>query len=105
MRVFTKKRIRIFLFSVVLLVLISGCGFIEEGINFIKGTKTDKISDIESTIDVLNDDNSITLGIVELDTYNPLTTKSPTMKNMLGFIFEPLFTIDNAFLACLCKKL
>ena len=97
MRVFTKKRIRIFLFSVVLLVLISGCGFIEEGINFIKGTKTDKISDIESTIDVLNDDNSITLGIVELDTYNPLTTKSPTMKNMLGFIFEPLFTIDNAF--------
>ena len=41
------------------------------------------------------EDNSITIGVVELDTYNPLTTKSSTTKNMLGFIFEPLFALDS----------
>ena len=40
-------------------------------------------------------ENSITVGVVELDTYNPLTTNSPTMENMLGFIFEPLFLADD----------
>ena len=42
-------------------------------------------------------ENSITVGVVELDTYNPLTTNSPTMKNMLGFMFEPLFLADDNF--------
>lgn len=42
-------------------------------------------------------ENSITVGVVELDTYNPLTTNSPTMKNMLGFMFEPLFLADDIF--------
>ena len=41
------------------------------------------------------EDNSITIGVVELDTYNPLTTKSSTTKNMLGFFFEPLFALDS----------
>ncbi len=41
------------------------------------------------------EDKSITIGVVELDTYNPLTTKSSTTKNMLGFIFEPLFALDS----------
>lgn len=37
----------------------------------------------------------ITVGVIEEDVYNPLLTKSSTLKNMLGFIFEPLFKIDN----------
>ena len=40
-------------------------------------------------------ENSITVGVVELDTYNPLTTNSPTMKNMFGFMCEPLFLVDE----------
>lgn len=38
----------------------------------------------------------ITAGIIGLDTYNPLTTASDTVKNVCGFVFEPLFEVDSS---------
>lgn len=39
--------------------------------------------------------NDITVGVVDFDTFNPLTTTSSTVKDVTGFIYEPLFTIDE----------
>lgn len=40
--------------------------------------------------------NDITLGVLDVDEFNPLTTKSPTVENVCSFIFEPLYEIDNS---------
>lgn len=39
--------------------------------------------------------NSISLGIVDLDTLNPLLTHSETVKECLEFVYEPLFDVDE----------
>ncbi|MBQ3124718.1 MAG: hypothetical protein IJC09_04785 [Clostridia bacterium] len=90
MVVFLKKGIAILL-SLVMLFAVCGCSVID---NFKKASETPK-PEKETNEQESIKDNSITIGVVELDTYNPLVTKSVTMKNMLGFIFEPLFTLDE----------
>ncbi|MBQ3463376.1 MAG: hypothetical protein IJH36_09730, partial [Clostridia bacterium] len=39
--------------------------------------------------------NDINIGIVDFDTLNPLLTGSPTMKECLQFVYEPLFDVDE----------
>ena len=39
--------------------------------------------------------NDITVGIIDYDTFNPLWTASQTVKDVCGFIYEPLFGIDS----------
>ncbi len=95
MRAFMTKTIAILLLCVIFAVSVSGCGFIEKSVDYIKGIRTTE-TPTEDDDDAVSDiPSSITLGIVELDTYNPLLTNSPTMKNMLGFIFEPMFMLDD----------
>ncbi len=77
--------------SAVLAISVSGCALTD---NLKSASATPKPTSKTGASSALND-NSITIGVVELDTYNPLTTKSVTMRNMLGFIFEPLFAIDE----------
>ena len=94
MRVLIKK-IGIFFLCIVCILSFSGCTLIETGINYIKGVSaTQKPQTAKSETPSVKE-NAITIGVVELDTYNPLTTKSPTMKNMLGFMFEPLFVVGD----------
>ncbi len=39
--------------------------------------------------------NTIAVGIYNFDTFNPLTTKSQTVREALEFIYEPLFTLNE----------
>lgn len=39
--------------------------------------------------------NDITVGVIDYDTFNPLWTTSQTVKDVCGFIYEPLFGIDT----------
>ena len=71
----------------VLSLSVSSCSFIDSG-TAKKENKPNNDTQTES-------DNSITIGVVELDTYNPLISKSVTAKNMLSFMFEPLFMINE----------
>lgn len=41
--------------------------------------------------------NDITVGVLGFDTYNPLVTASSTVKEICGFVFEPLFGFDSSF--------
>lgn len=40
-------------------------------------------------------ENSISLGITELDTFNPLRTKSNTIREAMQLVYEPLFEADE----------
>lgn len=40
--------------------------------------------------------NDITIGVIDFDTYNPVLTQSPTVRDVCGFIFEPLFGMDSS---------
>lgn len=37
----------------------------------------------------------ITVGITDFDTFDPLTTASDTVRNVCGFVFEPMFELDS----------
>lgn len=39
--------------------------------------------------------NIINAGIYDFDTFNPLTTKSQSVKEAMQFVYEPLFKLDN----------
>ncbi|MGN0181926.1 MAG: ABC transporter substrate-binding protein [Candidatus Ornithomonoglobus sp.] len=39
--------------------------------------------------------NDITVGVIDYDTFNPLWTASQTVRDVCGFIYEPLFGIDS----------
>ena len=90
MTVLFKKAVAILL-TLLISVTVPGCALVD---NFKTVSNTQKPQN-ETNNENSKKDNSITIGVVELDTYNPLITKSVTMKNMLGFIFEPLFTLDD----------
>lgn len=40
--------------------------------------------------------NDITIGVIDASDFNPITTKSPTVKNVCAFIFEPLYILDDS---------
>lgn len=39
--------------------------------------------------------NSISTGILDFDTFNPLITKSQTVRECMEFVYEPLFDVDE----------
>ncbi len=94
MRVLVNKAIALILCAVFALSM-SSCAIIDKGISLLMGASQTAEPKGDTDSERKPKDNAITLGIVELDTYNPLTTKSPTMKNMLGFMFEPLFALED----------
>ena len=53
----------------------------------------DNTTETETETAVTND---ITIGVYDFDTYDPLNTSSATVKDLCGFIFEPLFSLDSS---------
>lgn len=45
-------------------------------------------------------ENSISVGVTELDTFNPILTKSQTVREAMQFVYEPLFETDTSGRAC-----
>ncbi len=86
------KRTIVCILCLMCMLTVSGCSVIDYLKSASKSTQPDEAGEIQNT----DTDSTITVGVVELDTYNPLTTKSSTMRTMLGFMFEPLFDLDNS---------
>ena len=74
----------------ILLILLTSCSFFGKDIDFLPMQKEEG-NEIELTE---LKDNSITVGLVSVDTFNPFKTTSVTVRDMLGFIYEPLFSIN-----------
>ena len=53
----------------------------------------DNTAETETEAAVTND---ITIGVYDFDTYDPLNTASVTVKDLCGFIFEPLLWHDGS---------
>ncbi len=79
------KKILYMIVSVMLVISISSCSFV--------GKLTNKV-DTDETQNVVTD-NSITVGLYDVDTFNPLITNSETVINLSGFLFEPLFSVNS----------
>lgn len=82
------KKLLVVLMSISMICMCMGCT-VTDNLKTAQQTEKPQNTDDKET------DNSITIGVVDLDTYNPLATKSVTMQDMLGFIFEPLFSLDD----------
>lgn len=72
---------------------LTGCEFIDR----IKQELTDTTVEITEGSDAPETPvtNSIALGIVDFDTFNPLLTHSETVKECMEFVYEPLFDVDE----------
>lgn len=55
--------------------------------------QTEQVTQMTEAAEVSND---ITVGVMDLDVFDPLKTKSPTVDNACSFIFESLYTIDQS---------
>lgn len=87
------KRLAAALMTVILAVSLTGCDVIDR----IK--KEFASSEPVTTGSTVQDgnllSNSISVGILDFDTFNPLITKSQTVKECMEFIYEPLFDVDE----------
>ncbi len=59
------------------------------------GPETEQTEVSEVTEDVAEVSNTVSLGVTDFDTWNPILTKSSTVKEVLETVYEPLFEIDT----------
>lgn len=71
------------------------CSVIDSFKNAISGSNPAADTEIGEEYDDSEITNDITVGVTGVDEYNPLTTQSESVRNICGFIFEPLFGLDQ----------
>lgn len=85
-----KGIITVFL-TVCLAVSAAGCDIVDT----IKREFTGTVGETNGTENVKTVSNSISLGMIDFDTFNPLVTKSETVKECMQFVYEPLFELNE----------
>lgn len=86
------KKITAIIVSLCLLTLLSGCDTFDRIKDRIFEETGGVAVDNENTGEV---SNSISVGILDFDTFNPLLTKSQTVKECMQFVYEPLFEVNE----------
>ena len=76
--------------------LISGCEYVD----IIKSALTGEQPESENETVTTDENgiaasNSISVGIIDFDTLNPLTTQSETVRECMQLVYEPLFDVDE----------
>ena len=89
------KRIILYVAVTCILLSLTGCAVTDTIKQKIYGdTKTENPAAVENnTEDEVS--NSISVGVLDFDTFNPLLTKSETVKECMQFVYEPLFDVDE----------
>ncbi len=77
--------------AVCLTVTAAGCGLFDKVNDIIIG-EAGITNDGGSSGEVTN---CISIGILGFDTFNPLLTKSETVKECMQFVYEPMFSLDE----------
>lgn len=81
------KKILCVIVSAVFAISLSSCAFFD----YFKETSNDVYQSNDETVV----DNYITVGVYDADTYNPILTQSSVVSNILGFVFEPMFSVNE----------
>ena len=82
----------IFLFTAVCCTLMaSGCEWTEKINEFVYGSPENEQTE-EQAKEVTN---SISVGLLDFDTFNPLLTRSETVKECMQLVYEPLFELNE----------
>ncbi|MCH5212308.1 MAG: hypothetical protein J1G06_04780 [Oscillospiraceae bacterium] len=79
-----------------LVLSLCSCSVIESFKNAMNGSETQTGAESSTENDDSEITNDITVGVTGLDEYNPLTTESESVRDICGFIFEPLFGLDES---------
>lgn len=89
------KKVLIIAIATALTLTVSGCG----ALDFIKDKLN--VAETETTVNTVDENvkdepsNSITVGVFDFDTFNPLTSQSETVREAMELVYEPLFELDN----------
>lgn len=86
------KRILLVFSALMILATMAGCA-LDEVINP-KGTQ--KEENQNQSAQVSQKPNIINAGIYDFDTFNPLLSKSESVKEAMQLVYEPLFTVDES---------
>ncbi len=86
------RRLMIITLSLCLTFSVSGCGILDKMNDMLAG-EAGITSDSANGAEI---SNSISVGIMDFDTFNPLLTKSETVKECMQFVYEPLFELDKS---------
>lgn len=89
------KRILLILIVLSMLSLSCGCAardWLEEQRDRIFPEEEKQTSE---TKEITEKPNIINMGVYDFDTFNPLVTKSRTVKEAMQLVYEPLFTVDD----------
>ena len=89
-----KKLLRVIAAALAALSLCS-CSVIDNLKNAAGGGEIQTETEISSEEDTSDVTNDITVGVTGLDVYDPLITKSDSARDICGFVFDPLFGLDE----------
>lgn len=103
-----RKKIIMICCAVAMLVQISGCARLDAMKSFVKSNIDQTINQIknlsateapapESTVSAQEAEvtNSLSLGVTDIDTWNPILTQSEMVREAMQLVYEPLFEINE----------
>lgn len=88
------KKFLIVLLAISVLFLAAGCDAIDRIKNTI-ASEQKNIDETDTEIPETEKSNSINVGVLDFDTFNPLTTESETVREAMQLVYEPLFELDS----------
>lgn len=88
------RKILIIALIAAILLGVSGCDAVDRFMESFSVPETEIDIDTSETADA-EVSNSITVGVFDFDTFNPLTTNSVTVRDAMQLVFEPLFELDE----------
>lgn len=90
-----KKKTVLIAIAAMLLICMSGCESYDRLKTLVMGNINQTVENV--TENASNDavTNTITVGMYDFDTFNPLTTTSATVKEAMEFIYEPMFALNE----------
>ncbi len=78
------RKILCVILSVIFVMSLSSCALFKGGVyDTTENEGNDKV------------DTQITVGLFDVDTYNPIYSSSSTVMNLMGFVYEPIFCINE----------